>query len=191
MRQTTNHAPAGALSGFLGSLPLSAGSVAESLARAATAAAAGGASVAVRLLGAFRGIGREAALAQVSLHLVDHAQRAFERDTTASNTDGRWMVHRAGQKGLEWMDDEQFAVFRDELAARGESLVTLVIRGDTAREVRATLSRYVGGMLHGDTAERPAVIHATPRGGVEMAFFSRGQRVAVPAPEQEPSAPGM
>jgi hypothetical protein len=101
-----------------------------------------------------------------------------------------WLVHRPGSNALEPMDEERFAAFQREVGARGGTLVTLSVTGERARDVAATLCRYVGGILHGETLAQPAVVRATPQ-GIERAFFASGHRLDVPRQQAGPAEPAV
>lgn len=160
-------------------------------AKAALREAADGATVAVgmsgrHVLGRFRAWRHADAVSAVNRVIAVDAQRAFERGTFAQREGREWLVHTPGSCELARMDEREFAAFQLKLAAVGGSLVTMVFTGESARHVAVTMCRFVGGVLHGDTADCPAVIRATEK-GIDRTFFSRGRRLDGPCPADRPA----
>ena len=154
------------------------------LTRIALTAAADGATVAIGLvgkhvLGRMREWRKEAALSTVHQNIAEDAQRAFDKATVARQEGREWLVHSPGNPDLVRMDELEFASFRRRIASTGETLVTMVVSGDHAANLTAHLTRFVGGVIHGETMEEPAVVRATAQ-GIERSFFSSGQRLQGP-----------
>lgn len=177
------HEPSGTLASIMNILSEAQGGVAD-CARLALNAAANGASVAVGLVGRpiiqrVRAHILETARTQVGRNIAEDAQRAFDKGDVVHSDGREWLVSRPGVGVMQKMTEDQFSAYRDDVAAKGGTLVTVVYRGTTGRDVSAMLTRYVGGVVDGANPETPAMVRATPQ-GVERVYFRSGQKLAEP-----------
>lgn len=168
------------LLGILSSLSGGPLSLAE-CARSTLESYARGVSVAVGIVGRplmdiVRNHRRDEAEDLVSRHIAEHTQRAFSRDEMAYSKGREWLVSRPGSPVLENMNDADFTAYRNDIALSGGTLVTLVYKGSSIRDMSAVMTRYVGGMVDGATLDIPAMVSATAH-GVQHAFFKAGQRL--------------